>query len=161
MIKFTVTNALVHSVSPEIDIPSRNGGRNFVKRELIIDDSWDKEGKHYPNFVLVEFTGDRMAQLDQIFPGMRVKLDVMLTGREYNGRIYNTIKGQSVTPAQPQQQYSASPSPAPMPVSGNYPQQQTYPAQPQQYAQASSYPSQQFFGTQAPAPGVADLPFPH
>ena len=45
MIKFSATNALVHSVTPVIEIESRSGGQPFCKRELIIDDSWDKDAK--------------------------------------------------------------------------------------------------------------------
>lgn len=189
MIKFSATNVLVHSVTPVIEIEPRSGGQPFCKRELIIDDSWDKDGKHYSNFVLIEFTGDKMSQLDNIYPGLRVNVDGMLSGREYNNRIYNTVKGQSVTPYQAQQQYA--PAPAPMP--GGYPQQQqyqqargyqaapmpggyppqpaapAYPQQPQQYA-PSPAPAPATAPVAAPAqqpyshpssPGVADLPFPH
>ena len=53
MIKFSATNALVHSVTPVIEIESRSGGQPFCKRELIIDDSWEKDGKLYTNFVSV------------------------------------------------------------------------------------------------------------
>ena len=188
MIKFQGTNLLVHSVSPVIEIESRNGGQPFCKRELIIDDSWDKDGKHYSNFVLIEFTGDKMNQLDNIYPGMRVNVEGMLNGREYNNRIFNTVKGQSATPYQPQQQYAPAPAPMPggypsqgqyqqapgyqaAPMPGGYPQQ-TAPApaypqqlqqsqQPQQYAPAPSpapAASQHSYGGQH-SPGVNDLPF--
>ncbi len=159
MIKFSATNALVHSVTPVIEIESRSGGQPFCKRELIIDDSWDKDGKHYPNFILIEFTGDKMNQLDGIYPGQRVNVDGLLSGREYNNRIYNTVKGSSITPYQPQQQYA--PAPAPMP--GGYPPQPAapaYPQQPQQYAPqpATAAPAQQPY-SQPSSPGVNDLPF--
>lgn len=108
MIKFSAINALVHYVSAEIEIPSKSGGQSFIKRELIIDDSWERDGRVHPNFVLVEFTGDKMAMLNGIVPGHRVNLEGMLTGREYNGRVFNTAKGLSVSfyqaPQQPQQQ---------------------------------------------------------
>ena len=93
MIKFSAINALVHYVSAEIEIPSKSGGQSFIKRELIIDDSWERDGRVHPNFVLVEFTGDKMAMLNGIVPGHRVNLEGMLTGREYNGRVFNTAKG--------------------------------------------------------------------
>ncbi|QCD39671.1 DUF3127 domain-containing protein [Duncaniella sp. C9] len=111
MIKFSATNALVHSVTPVIEIESRSGGQPFCKRELIIDDSWDKDGKHYANFVSIEFTGDKMAQLDSVYPGMRVNVDGLLSGREYNNRIYNSVRGQSVSPYQAQQQSAPAPAP--------------------------------------------------
>lgn len=155
MIKFQATNVLVHSVSPVIEIGSKSGGQPFFKRELIINDSWDKDGKHYPNFISIEFTGDKMTQLDSIYPGMRVNVEALLSGREYNNKIYNSIRGQTVTPYQAQQ--PSAPAPAPMP--GAYPPQPVptpaYPQQPQQYAPE---PPQQPYGGQH-SPGVNDLPF--
>lgn len=180
MIKFSATNVLVHSISPVIEIESKNGGQSFYKRELIIDDSWDKDGKHYSNFVSIEFTGDKMSQLDSIYPGMRVNIEGMLSGREYNNRIFNTVRGQSVTPYQAQSQYPSAPAPAPMPgyPQGGYPQASPYPQQPmpgyptastspypQQQApaqpqyQAQSAPPQQYNNSPNMGPGVNDLPW--
>lgn len=146
MIKFSATNALVHTVTPVIEIASKNGGQPFCKRELIIDDSWEKDGQRHNNFVSIEFTGDMMSQLDSVFPGQRVDISGSLVGREYNGRIYNSVRGRSVTPHQAQQQYSAAPAPMP-----GYPQQ---PQQAQQYA-----PGRQTYGGQASSPGMSELPF--
>lgn len=167
MIKFSATNVLVHSVSPVWEIESKNGGQPFYKRELIIDDSWDKDGKHYPNFVSIEFTGDKMSQLDSILPGQRVNVEGLLSGREYNNKIYNSVRGQSVTPYQAQQQYAPAPAPAPMP--GGYPQQTAapaYPQQPRQYAPSPApAPAPVTAQAQQPysstSPMAADLPFPH
>lgn len=183
MIKFSGSNVLIHYISPVITIPSKNGGQDFHKRELIIDDSWDKDGKHYSNFVLIEFSGDRMGIVDSYFPGQRVNVEGMISGREYNNRIFNTVKGTSITPAQAQQQYAPAPAPAPMP---GYPQpqqqyapqypQQPAPGYPRPYAPAypqqpvpqptaqpryppSPAPVQQSYSTPSSAPGVNDLPF--
>ena len=81
MIKFTAT-ALIHFISPVIDIPSRNGGQSFQKRELILDDSWTKDGNTYTNFVLIEFSGDKISQLDNFVPGQRVTVEAFINGRE-------------------------------------------------------------------------------
>lgn len=176
MIKLSAT-ALIHYISPVMQVTE-----NFQKRELILNDSWEREGKTYPNFVVIEFSGDKMAQLDQFIPGQRVTVEAYVNGREHQGRVYNTIKGQTVTHYQPQQsngmgQRPAAPAPAPgyaAPPAPTYPQQaypqpapgypqQTYgqqptPAYPQQpYAPA---PGQQSYGQQSHSPGVADLPFP-
>lgn len=178
MIKFSATNALVHSVSPVIEIEPKTGGQPFCKRELIIDDSWDKDGKHYSNFVSIEFTGDKMAQLDSVYHGMRVNVDGLLSGREYNNHIYNSVRGLSVSPYQAQQ--PSAPAPAPMPI--GYPQQPQYqqvpgyqaapmpggyPQQPQQYAPSPApatapvtAPAQQPYSPPS-SPGADDLPFPH
>lgn len=183
MIKFSAINALVHYVSAEIEIPSKSGGQSFIKRELIIDDSWERDGRVHPNFVLVEFTGDKMAMLNGIVPGHRVNLEGMLTGREYNGRVFNTAKGLSVSfyqaPQQPQQQQGTLycedkyPKPAgaggywyapgcahpPNPQYGSSQPQQAPPAQ-QQFPQYDLAPQAPQTAAQQPAvPGVNNLPF--
>ena len=119
-----------------------------------------------------------MSQLDGIYPGMRVNIEGMLNGREYNNRIFNTVRGQSVTPYQAQQQYPSAAAPAPMPgyPQGGYPQASPYPRQPMPgYPQAStppypqqtaqpqyqqpSAPPQQSYNAPNGAPGVNDLPW--
>lgn len=169
MIKLTAT-ALVHSVSQVMQV----GQNNFQKRELILNDSWEREGEMHDNFVLVEFTGDKMPMLDAIRPGQRVTVEAFVSGREYQGRYYTSLRGMSVAPFQPQQQqapqqqYQQAAAPAPQ----HYPQQPPY--QQAQYPQPqaapayppASYPQQQPY-QQAPqqgyAPGgptAANLPFP-
>ena len=140
MIKFTATNALVHTVTPVTEIPSKSGGNPFYKRELILDDSWERDGRRFDSFVKIEFTGDRMAQLDGIQPGQRVNVEGLINGREYNGTIYNTVRGTSVAVAQPQQGYAPQ-QPQPQ---GYAPQPQGYaPQQPQPQGQyAPAYPQQ-------------------
>ena len=134
MIKFQAT-ATIHYISGVIEVPSKSGGQPFQKRELILDDSWEKDGQRYANFISIEFSGEKMAALDGFYPGQRVTVDCILSGREYNGRVFNTVRGQSVTLVQ-QQQYSP---PAPMP--GGYAQVQMPQGYPQQPTPA--YPQQQ------------------
>ena len=107
MIKLQINGgATIHSISPIIEIPSKNGGTPFQKRELVIDDAWaDREGTLHPNYVLIEFSGDKMQLLDSFQPGQRVNIDACVNGREYNGRIFTTIKGFGISPyQQPQPQ---------------------------------------------------------
>ena len=148
MIKFQAT-AAIRYISEVIEVPSKSGGQPFQKRELVLDDSWDKDGQHYANFILIEFSGEKMSALDGFYPGQRVTVDCILSGREYNVRVFNTVRGQSVTLVQ-QQQYS---QPAPMPggytpaqMPGGYPQQPT-----------TAYPQQQ---SQWPQPGVHQTAHP-
>ncbi|MBJ2189119.1 MAG: DUF3127 domain-containing protein [Muribaculaceae bacterium] len=136
MIKLTATS-LIHSISQVIVVPSKTGGAPFQKQELVLNDSWERDGVQHPNFVVIEFSGDKMAQLANFYPGQRVTVEAYVNGREYNGRIFNTIKGQSVTLYQPQQQ-SAPPPQAP-------------PSYPQQMAPPPSYPQ---------GPTASNLPFP-
>lgn len=186
MIKLAITGgAVIYSISQVQEIPSKNGGAPFQKRELIIDDSWtDREGVLHPNFVLIEFTGDKMQQLDNFQPGQRVNVDACINGREYNGRVFTTIKGLGITPyqqpqqtypQQPQQSYGAPAQPSAYPQQTAYPQQPGYPQQaayptppsyqqpayPQQPAQhAAPFPGQYPAGGNAPQNlGVSGLPF--
>ncbi len=175
MIKFSAT-ALIHAISPVIDIPSRNGGQSFQKRELILDDSWTKDGNTYPNFVLIEFSGDKMSLLDNFLPGQRVTVEAYINGREYQGRYFNTVKGMSIAPYQAQQTSHSmgqrpAPAPAPAPYPGNpqqqyapapgygtqqsYPPQSGYPQPPQ-----PSYPNQGGYANSYPQPAPAPMPGP-
>lgn len=172
MVSFKATGP-IHSISPVIEIPSKTGGNSFLKREVVIDDSWvDRDTNPHTNYVLIEFSGDQlMQQLDYFRPGQRVVIDVCVNGREYNGRIFISLKGRGISEYQPQQQPQAqqpqsaptypqqgyAPAPAPMP---GYPQQGA-PAYPQApgYPQptAPAYPQQQQY---APAP-AAPMPGQH
>lgn len=168
MIKLTAT-ALIHYISPVMQVTE-----NFQKRELILNDSWERDGKTYPNFVVIEFSGDKMPQLDNFVPGQRVTVEAYVNGREHQGRVFNTIKGQTMTLYQPQQSNRA-PAPAPgYPSVPTYPQQAYptapapgYPQQPYGQQPGAAYPQQtyapapgqQSYGQQSHSPGVADLPF--
>lgn len=178
MIKLTAT-ALIHYISPVMQVTE-----NFQKRELILNDSWERDGKTYPNFVAIEFSGDKMDQLDNFVPGQRVTVDAYINGREHQGRVYNTIKGQTIAFYQPQQsngmgQRPAAPTtppapgyasaPAPAYPHQTYPQPApAYPQQPYSQQQGAAYPQQAYapapsqppYGQQSHSPGVADLPFP-
>lgn len=173
MIKLQAT-AIIHSISPVIEIPSKTGGQNFQKRELILNDSWvSRDNQTVQNFVVIEFSGDKIGQLDAFIPGQRVTVEAIITGREHNGRIFNTIRGQSVQhyqqPAQqapghsiPQPQYQQAPGYQTPPTPG-YPQQTAAPAYPaqQQYAQQPQYSPTPAYPPQPASPGVNDLPFAH
>ncbi|MCM1075778.1 MAG: DUF3127 domain-containing protein, partial [Bacteroides sp.] len=157
MIKLTAT-ALIHSISPVIQMSA-----NFSKRELILDDSWEKNGEVHPNFVLIEFSGDAMAQLDAFYPGQRVTVEAFVNGREWNNRIINSIRGRSVTPVQAPaypQQTAAYPQQPAYPQAPGYPQAAPQPAPMPGYsapAPQSSYPQQPSY-PQAPAPAPAPQP---
>lgn len=118
MIKLQISGgAIIYSISQVQEIPSRNGGDPFRKRELILDDSWsDRDGVVHPNYVLVEFTGDKMSLLDNFQPGQRVNVDACVNGREYNGRVFTSIKGLGITPYQEQPQQGYAPSLRPRPA---------------------------------------------
>ena len=150
MIKLTAT-AAIYSISPVIDIPSKNGGNPFQKRELVLDDSWlDRENQLHQSLVVIEATGEKMDLLNQFAPGTRVTVEAIVSGREANGRVFNTIKLYNISLAAQQPGYAA---PA-MPQQPVYPQQAApayqQPAFPQPaYPQQAPYPQQ---------PGYAPYP---
>lgn len=171
MIKFTAT-AFIHYISPVIEIPSKSGGQPYLKRELVINDSWERNGEVHNNFVLIEFSGDKMDQLDSLHPGQRVNVEVYVNGREHNNRIFNSLRGQSVShyrprtqsvqqtaaaPVYPQQGSVSRPQFQQAPPATYPPQQQIPPVYPQQQA-PEAVRSQHYGGYPSP-PGVDDLPF--
>lgn len=143
MIKLTAT-APIYSISPVIDIPSKNGGNPFQKRELILDDTWlDRDNQPHQSLVVIEATGEKMDLLNQFAPGMRVTVEAIVSGREANGRVFNTIKLFSIS--QPVQQTYAAPT---------MPQQQPAPAYQQPAYQQPAYPNA------APYPQQSYAPYP-
>ena len=131
MIKLTAT-AAIYSISPVIDIPSKSGGNPFQKRELVLDDSWfDRDNQPHQSLVVIEATGEKMDLLNQFAPGMRVTVEALVSGREANGRVFNSIRLLGIQQAA-QQTYAAPTMP---------PQQPMYPQQPA-YPKAAPYPQQ-------------------
>lgn len=166
MIKINAT-AIVHYISPVIEIPPKAGGQPFHKRTLVLNDPYIREGVQYNNLVEIEFTGDKMDQLNSFAAGMYVAVEAFVTGREHNGRVFNTIRGMSVAlhqqpmqtaqMAQAPQAPQAAPAYAPAPTSQQpYVQQAPGFQQPPQQGQPAYTPAPP---QQGYAPGVADLPF--
>ena len=156
MIKLTAVG-VIYSISPVVSV-----GENFQKRELVIDDSWvDRDQQVHPNYVCIEFSGERMALLDQFQPGQRVSVEAMVNGREYNGRYFVSLRGLTVIlpmVQQTQQQQYSAPQPTPA-----YPQQQAFPQQGYQQPQ-QAFPSQQYPNNQYPQQGYGqgyNDPFNH
>lgn len=149
MIKLTAT-AAIYSISPVIDIPSKSGGNPFQKRELILDDTWlDRDNQPHQSLVVIEATGEKMDLLNQFAPGMRVTVEAIVSGREANGRVFNTIKLFGIS--QPVQQTYAAPT---MPQ-----QQPAYPQQPAPAYQQQAYP-QPAYPNAAPYPQQSYAPYP-
>ena len=143
MIKLTAT-APIYSISPVIDIPSKSGGNPFQKRELVLDDSWfDRDNQPHQSLVVIEATGEKMDLLNQFSPGMRVTVEALVSGREANGRVFNSIRLFGIQQAA--QQTYAAPT---MPQQPMYPQQPAPAYQQPAYPNAAPYPQQGY----APSP---------
>ena len=126
----------ISSISGIIEIPSKNGGQPYVKRQLVLDDTTEKDGNVYPNCICIEFTGDRMAQLDNFITNQLVKVEAFVSGREYNGSYFHNFRGLSIAPYTPQQPQGPQGYAQTAPQGYAQPPQQSYP--PQGYAQPQS-----------------------
>lgn len=77
------------------------GEKGFQKRVLVIDDSRKfQDGSERQNLVPVEFTGERMAQLDNFQQGMLVQVEGFVEGRQWNDRIFVNLRGWTIMPYQ-------------------------------------------------------------
>ena len=130
MIKLIATAPIQH-ITSVIEMQTRDG-RLFQKRDLILDDSWERDGQVHPNPILIEFAGEKMSLLDAFAPGQRVQVEAFVNGREANGRVFTTLRGNSIVLFQAQRPLAAYPQQPP----AAYPQQPQYAQQPQ-YSQGT------------------------
>ncbi len=61
----------------------------FQKRELVMQNDEDR----FPSPVMISFTKERIALLDNVKQGERVKVSFDIRGREYNGRHFVDLNG--------------------------------------------------------------------
>lgn len=74
----------VKKVGDEQTFPS-----GFSKRELVVT----SEEERYPQDVMFVFHKEKGSLLDAVSEADRVKVTFDITGREYNGRYFNDLKG--------------------------------------------------------------------
>ena len=84
-----ITGRLV-TIGQSQEIPSKNGGNPFVKREFILDatthDPYTGERSQYENILPLEVSGDKCAELDQFRIGDVVTVSFALQGREWTNQ---------------------------------------------------------------------------
>ena len=84
-----ITGRLV-AIGQSKEIPSKNGGNPFVKREFILDatthDPYTGERSQYENILPLEVSGDKCAELDQFRIGDVVTVSFALQGREWTNQ---------------------------------------------------------------------------
>jgi len=74
----------VKKIGEEQTFPS-----GFSKRELVVTSEEDR----YPQDVMFEFHKEKAGLLDAVNEADRVKVTFDITGREYQGRYFNNLKG--------------------------------------------------------------------
>lgn len=74
-------------IGQTVQIPSKNGGSPFIKREFILDattyDPYTRERSEYENIIPLEFSGDKCAELDRFNQGDVVTISFALQGRSW------------------------------------------------------------------------------
>lgn len=85
----TLTGRVLH-IYPTQQIPSKDGSKNILKRGIVIDctrfDPWTGERSGFENTPLLEFTGDRCAELDKYHKGDIVTITFDVQGTRYRNR---------------------------------------------------------------------------
>lgn len=122
-----ITGRLVYIGQPQ-EIPSKNGGNPFVKREFLLDatthDSYTGERSQYENILPLEVSGDKCAELDQFLVGDVITVSFALQGREWTNqdgqvkrmvsiRCYKLEARRPVHQLAPAQQPAIQPGPMP------------------------------------------------
>ena len=78
--------AKIYKIGEVQTIPSQNGGEPFRKRSIVLDaarfDPYTGE-KSGDNFVVVEFSGKRVAELEKYATGDLANVSFVLQGRRY------------------------------------------------------------------------------
>ena len=71
-------------------IPSKNGGNPFLKREFLLDatihDPYTGERSQYENILLLEVSGEKCAELDNFRVGDVITVSFALQGREWTNQ---------------------------------------------------------------------------
>lgn len=77
-------------IGQTVQIPSKNGGSSFTKREFILDattyDPYTGERSEYENVIPLEFSGDKCAELDCFNQGDVVTVSFVLQGRSWTNQ---------------------------------------------------------------------------
>lgn len=82
--------AKIYKIGEVQSIPSQNGGEPFRKRSIVLDasrfDPFTGE-KNGDNFVVVEFSGKRVDELDKYAVGDLANVSFVLQGRKYTDKV--------------------------------------------------------------------------
>ena len=117
-------------IGQTVQIPSKNGGQPFTKREFLLDartyDPYTGQPGEYENILQLELTGDRCADLDRFRTGDTVTVSFALQGRSWTNRDGQlrrmvSIRCYRLEPYGNQPQPSPQPSPQPAPPARQFP----------------------------------------
>lgn len=122
-------------IGQTIQIPSKNGGSSFTKREFILDattyDPYTGERSEYENILPLEFSGDKCADLDRFNQGDVVTVSFVLQGRSWVNQDGNLKRMVSIRCYKIEVRGGVSQSPQTIPIQQPSPQPTYY--QPQDF----------------------------
>lgn len=122
-------------ISQTQQIPSKNGGNPFTKREFLLDASRFNTltGERVENILPLELSGDRCQDLDKFRPGDMVTVSFTLQGRQWTNQ-EGTLKRMTAVRCYRIEPYvDRQQQPAQQPAQPVYQQQQQYASDPPQY----------------------------
>ena len=158
----TITGRIL-AISPVQTIPSKDGSKQYTKRELILDatrfDPYTGE-RGYENTPSFEFFGDKCAELDQYKAGQIVTISFDLQGNPYTNRDGQKKIITSVRPFKIELKQVAQQVPQ-QPQTQNMQPSYCQPAPTQLQTPKPIHTAQQLYGdAPAPQPGNTDPNFP-
>lgn len=132
----TLTGKILY-IYPTQQIPSKDGNKTILKRGIVIDctrfDPYTGEKSGFENTPLLEFIGDRCAELDKYQAGQVVTISFDVQGTRYRNKdgveqIFTRVQPYRIEPRLTQQPSAPIQHPVAQPSS-----QPTYQQQPQNF----------------------------
>lgn len=117
-------------IYPTQQLPSKDGSKTILKRGIVIDctrfDPYTGERNGFENTPMLEFIGDRCAELDKFQVGQVVTISFDVQGTRYRNKdgveqIFTRVQPYRIEPRQTQQATSVQ-QPAPQPTYQQQPQ---------------------------------------
>ena len=112
-----ITGRLIE-IGQTVQIPSKNGGNPFLKREFLLDatthDPYTGERSQYENILPLELAGDKCSELDNYRVGDVLTVSFALQGRSWTNQDGELKRMASIRCYTVQQ-------PVPQPASASYP----------------------------------------
>lgn len=126
----TLTGKILH-IYPTQQIPSKDGSKTILKRGIVIDctrfDPYTGEKSSFENTPMLEFIGDRCADLDKYQAGQAVTISFDVQGTRYRNKdgveqIFTRVQPYRIELRQASQQSVPVQQPAPQPTYRQPPQ---------------------------------------
>lgn len=119
-----ITGRLIE-IGQTVQIPSKNGGNPFLKREFLLDatthDPYTGERNQYENILPLELAGDKCSELDNYRVGDVLTVSFALQGRSWTNQDGELKRMASIRCYKLEERRPAVQQPLPQPASASYP----------------------------------------